>query len=1121
MRSRVRLAKTATAFLVALLFTGLLCGQSNLATVTGEVTDTSQAAMPGVTITIRNTDTGIARTVQSNAEGYYTITNLAPGPYELTAENEGFRTFKDTGIVLEVNQVLRRDIVMELGQVTESVTVSETVAPIETERGAIMGDVIVYDEIQEIPLEGRDFTDLAMFVPGVIPKAQGGQGSAMNINGARATNTNFYVDGFNNRNARGAAAQVRPNIDALQEFKMETSGFSAEYGRFAGGILNMALRSGTNRYHGTLFYTGRNDVFDARGFFEQDKNALRRHQFGATIGGPIIRNRTFFLVSYEGYKQLLEHTRLGHTPTEAERNGDFSNSLDYLGKPVYLKDPLKKGKCNAKSAKACFPGNIIPPSRFNPVGVNIVSIYPLPNRADIRNNYLVTAPDDDKWNSILGKIDHRFGDSDTMAFRYQMRMVDGSNPFAGSALGKFGTTTDNDRSLAGWDWTHLFSATMILETRAGYSRNKTNTRGIYQGQNIAAKLGLPSTVTDPEFMDWPRITVRDHFSIGTAASQPVSYAVTDIQAGTKFTWVKSKHTIKAGFDVSRVRFNQPYYNNQRGTFNFRGRWTGAPIGDLLLGLLHSATRTVGIVRNYWRQTSYGWFLSDDFKVTPNLTLNLGVRYEINKPPVDRYDRLANFVPEFGQIVISDDATIPDLAALEEWAGMEGKVTTADAVGLPRSLVWTDYTNVAPRIGFAWRMFGSSKSVLRGGYGIFYGAEILNPLRNQLANNFPFALRQNFPRNTKDPLALTLDDPFPEDRMKLKGVNNATGYQVDAPTAYLQTWNMTIQRELWESTVLELGYVGSKGTHLGRRYNINQPIRNREIYESGGGFPRPIPGLNSVNYFAFGTNSIYNAFQASLRRRSRGGFFYRLNYSYSKSIDEASQFTGSSAGGFPNALDSRNLWLDRGRSDFDVGHVFTAIFNYELPFGRGKRYSLAGVKNAVLGGWQLSGTVRAYTGQPFTVRTADTELNLGESLRPNRIRKGTLEDNAFPGQRGVDFPWYDLTAFEEVPCVDPEIAQSCHESQYGFSPFAFGNSGRNILDGPGLATMALGLRKNFRFREQRSLQVRIDVFNVLNHTNFRLPDNYFNRITGGYIDQVGESGRRGGPRVFQLGLRFRF
>jgi len=208
MRSRVRLAKTATAFLVALLFTGLLCGQSNLATVTGEVTDTSQAAMPGVTITIRNTDTGIARTVQSNAEGYYTITNLAPGPYELTADN----------------QVLRRDIVMELGQVTESVTVSETVAPIETERGAIMGDVIVYDEIQEIPLEGRDFTDLAMFVPGVIPKAQGGQGSAMNINGARATNTNFYVDGFNNRNARGAAAQVRPNIDALQEFKMETSG---------------------------------------------------------------------------------------------------------------------------------------------------------------------------------------------------------------------------------------------------------------------------------------------------------------------------------------------------------------------------------------------------------------------------------------------------------------------------------------------------------------------------------------------------------------------------------------------------------------------------------------------------------------------------------------------------------------------------------------------------------------------------------------------------------------------------------------------------------------------------------------------------------------------------------
>ncbi len=1114
--------RLAAGMLVAVaVLAGLGAAQSNLATVTGIVTDSTQAVIPGVQIVIRNTDTGVERSVQSNELGYYTITNLPPGPYELRAETAGFRAYRRTDMVLEVNEVLRVDIVMELGQVSESVTVSTTVPKLETERGAIKGDVIVQEEIQELPLEGRDFTDLALFVPGVLPRAQGGQGSALNINGARATNTNFYVDGFNNRNARGAAAQIRPNIDALQEFKMEVSGFSAEYGKFAGGILNMAIRSGTNDVHGSVFYYVRNDIFDARGFFERDKTKLRRHQFGATVGGPVAKNRTFYLISYEGYSQILGQTRLGHVPTEAERNGDFSQSVDYLGQPIYLKDPLAKGACNANSQKACFPGNVIPKSRFDPIALKILPWYPLPNRADIRNNYLVTANDDDKWHSILGKVDHRFGENDTVAFRYQMRLADQTNPFNGSDLGIFGTTQDNDRSLMGMDWTHLFSPTVVMEVRGGYSRNHTDERGRFAGINMMEELGLPVLTNEPELWDFPRITVRDHFDLGPSNSQPVLFAVTDIQGSTKVTWVKSKHVIKAGFDISRVRFNQPYYNNQRGTYNFQGRWTGAPLGDLLLGYLHNANRTLDVTRNYWRQTSYGAFLADDFKIRPNVTLNLGIRYELNKPPVDRYDRLANFVPELRQIAISDDRTINDLDGLMKWAGMEGKVVTAAEADLPRALVYTDYTNFAPRLGFAWRPFNSDRSVVRGGWGMFYAGEILNPIRNQLANNFPFALRQNFPRQTSDPKKVTLQNPFPEDRARLTGVNNATGYQLHAPTGYLQAWNLTIERELWEGSVLELGYVGSKGTHLGRRYDINQPFRSREIYEQGGGFPRPIPGLGAVNYFQFGSNSIYNSFQVSLRRRARGGLFYRLNYAYSKSLDEASQFTGSSDGGFPDALDSRNLWLDRGRSDFDIGHVFTAVFSWELPVGRGRRFGLRGWKNAVLGGWQLSGTTRWYTGQPFTVRTADVELDLGESLRPNRIRKGTVESGSLPGKKGADYPWYDLRAFEQVPCVDPELAASCELSQYGFDAFAFGNSGRNILDGPGLISLDLGLRKNFRFEERRSLQLRLDVFNAPNRTNFRLPDNFFNSITGGYVTRVGDSGREGGPRVFQAALTYRF
>ncbi|MEK7406191.1 MAG: TonB-dependent receptor, partial [Acidobacteriota bacterium] len=364
--------------------------QANLATVTGVVTDSANALVPGVALTIRNVETNITREMATSPTGDYTITNLAPGTYEVKAAMAGFRSYRRAGVVLQVGQVLRLDIQMELGAVTESVTVSTAPPTLNTESGTIKGDVIVHEEIQELPLDGRDFTDLAYFVPGVVPKAQGGQGSAMNVNGARATNTNFYVDGFNNRNARGAAAQVRPNIDALQEFKMEVSGFSAEYGRMAGGILNMVLRSGTNDHHGSLFHYLRNDILDARGFFDRDKNKLRRNQFGATLSGPVIRNRTFYLVSFEGYTQVIGLTRLGHTPTAAEREGDFSSSVDVLAQPVHLKDPFTSGRCTATERAGCFPDNRIPASLFDPIGLKILRYYPLPNRPDIGNNYIVS-----------------------------------------------------------------------------------------------------------------------------------------------------------------------------------------------------------------------------------------------------------------------------------------------------------------------------------------------------------------------------------------------------------------------------------------------------------------------------------------------------------------------------------------------------------------------------------------------------------------------------------------------------------------------------------------------------------------------------------------------------------
>lgn len=1116
-----------SALILPLLLLPIAYGQSNLATVTGIVTDSAQAVMPGVTVSIRNVETNIARKIQTNEVGDFTITSLPPGTYELTAEMSGFRTYRETGIVLEVGQVLRNDIRMQVGSVTESVTVTAEVALLNTESGTVKGDVIVHQEIQDLPLEGRDFTDLAFLVAGVLPKAQGGQGSALNINGARADNTNFYVDGFNNRNARGAAAQVRPNFDAMQEFKMEVSGYSAEYGKMAGGVMNMVLRSGTNRFRGTLFEYLRNDILDARSFFDVDKSKLRRNQFGATLSGPVVlpkaydgHNRTFFLFSWEANRQILAQTRLGHTPTAAERSGDFFNARDFLGQPVFLRDPLASGACTAQNRTACFPGNMIPPGRFHPIALKLMQFYPLPNRADPRNNYISSADDRDLWDSFLVKLDHRFSSKDSMAFRYQKRYNRTSAPFAGSELGIFGNKQRNDRSLLGLDYTHMFTPAFLVEVRGGYSRNATRERTVWAGQDVAAELGIPGTTQDPELIGFPRFTVRDYFAVGTAANQPVQFFVTDIQGSAKFSWVRSKHVLKWGFDVSRVRFNQPFFNNNRGTFNFLGRWTNHPIGDMLLGLLNNTSRQVGITRNYMRSTSYGMFVNDDYKITRSLTLNLGLRYEIDKPPVDRYDRMSNFIPGLNKIVITSDRNIPDLAQLLADANLTDRVALARDFDLPRSLVFADYTNLAPRVGFAWRPFGGQKMVLRGGYGIFYSGHVLNPVRISLMTEYPFGVNQTVQRVTSQPDLLTLSNPFPPEQLRLAGVINSSGYDVHAPTGYLQSYNLTVERDLGRGAAVEIGYVGSKGTHLGRRYDLNQPFRSLALFETNQTFSRPISGLNTINYYSFGSNSIYNAGQVSFRKRGRGGLFYRINYSYSKSIDDASQINGSSDGGFPNAQDPQNLKLERGRSDWDIGHSLTALFSWQLPVGRGKTFlpGARGLTNVLLGGWQLSGTATMYTGQPFTVRTSDVDLNLGESQRPNRVGTGQQADLSGGAKRGVDYPWFRVTDFEEVPaCID---RTNCPKSAFGFSPFRFGNSGRSILDGPGLANLNLSLMKNFRMREQRNLQFRFEVFNVVNRANFLLPNNFFNETTGGTITGVNQGGR-GGPRVMQVALKYDF
>ncbi len=1105
----------------------LLRGQAGSATISGVVQDAQHAAVAGAKVMVRHTETNQTRELRAGEEGDFTVTNLVPGPYELRVEHEGFRSHIQNNIVLELGQVLRAEVHLQLGSVAESVTVSTEVSLINTEVGAIKGDVILQQEINDMPLDGRDFTDLAFMVSGVVPMAQGGQGSGLNVNGARSDSTNYSVDGFNNRNPRGAAAQVRPNVGAMQEFKMEVAGFSADTGRMAGGNINMVLRSGTNQLHGDVFEYIRNDIFDARSFFDQRKQSLRRNQFGATLHGPVRipklyngRDKTFFLFSWESYREVLGQSQIGSVPTLEQRAGDFSKSVvPVTGAPLYLKDPLVTGTCSATVKTGCFPGNRIPASRFHPIALKLLEYYPLPNRADPSNNYISSAKDFDVWNSFVWKIDHRFREKDTVSFRAQIRDADTTSPFAGSSIPLWPNYSDDVRSLAGIDYTHMFTPTLLTEARVGYSRGATNESTAWQGQDIAGPLGITGVTTDPVLKGWPRVTIQDYLPLGSVAGQPANYHVTTILASNKYTWIKNKHVMKWGVDIERVRFNQPFFDNARGTFAFQRNWTQHSVADFLLGMMQTSTRNAQPTRNYLRSFSLGSFFNDDYKVTRALTLNLGMRYELDMPPVERYGRASNFVAEFGKIIVSDDANMPNLQARIAQFNLQNRVALAKDVGFPRALVYTDKINFAPRSGFAWRTPLKRTTVVRGGYGIFYTGHLLNPIRTSLMTGFPFSVNQTFTRLGTDTTLVTLSNPFPDSRATEGNSTNSNGYDPRPPLGYLQSFNLTMERELTPSVVVEMGYVGSKGTHLGRQYDINQPLRTMELYQSNIAFPRPISGINTINYYSFGANSNYHAGQISLRRRSRGGF-YRLNYTISKSIDDASQLSGNSTGGFAGAQNSRDLKSERGRSDFDRRHVITAVFSTSLPMGRGKKFfrGARGWRHGVVGGWQFSGSATYYSGQAFTVTSANVDTALGESLRPNRIGTGTQEEIPGAGKRGVDYPWFKLSDFEPVPrCAS---RTSCEVSPNGFLPFAFGNSGRNILDGPNSHFINVALMKNFRMAEKRSFQFRYELFNILNHANLQLPERQFNALGGGLITGVTDRGR-GGPRVMQAALKYEF
>ena len=1049
--------------------------QTPSASLVGRVTDATGAVIPGVSIKVTNLDTNIAQQGSSNEVGDFTIPYLNPGRYSLEARSEGFRTYKRSEFTLAVDQVLRIDIPLEVGASTESVTVTDAPPVLNTESGT-RGEVTTNEEIAEIPLDSRNFSDLAYLTGGVIPKGDGGDGSYA-INGARADNVGFLVDGMNNTQRRNTGAVINPPLEGVQEFKLITSGFSAEYGRYAGGVLSVVTRSGSNRLRGSLYEFLRNDARDARSFFDVEKSKLRRNQFGATVSGPVFipklyrgRDRTFFMVTWESLRLVDGETQRGITPRPEMLRGDFSSAVDAFGKPIKLNDTL---------AKAPFPGNQIPSSRFDPVALKLAAYYPKPNLTGSANNYIAQGNSTSSWNNIGVKGDHQLGSKDRLTLSAFWRPNSSYDALVNSRspLPMFGLDNNTLDLLSGIRYLRTITPAMFLELGASFSRKTNNQRWPLSGErDWAAEAGFVGGTKNPVASGLPQLDATGYILLGPAYDYPKIWSFNNYQYSGATTWIRGRHALRFGGDFLRMQYFARQYGDTRGRLTFLGRFTNEPMADLLLGWLNKSSRQLDAAGPYHLVSNYSGYVQDDFKLSPTLTLNLGLRYELMKPPREKFSAWSMFVPSLGKVVIAGKGTIPDFDQRIQQSGVAPYIIMAADAGLPPTITRPDYTDFGPRLGFAWRPFGGTTSVIRGGYGIFYGSSSIYRT-DEYSDTYPFSMNESYSATTSNPLLLTVSNPYPEAKRKVGGLTTTSGQDIDPQSQYLQSWNLTLEREFAQGTVLEIAYAGSKGTHLPRRYDVNQPYRSQELRQV-----RPFPAFSTINIISGGSNSIYSSGAVTIRRRFSKQLFIRAAYTYSKSIDESSNTGGTIQYNFATAQDARNLKGERGRSDFDIGHSFAASFIWQPGFSR----------NLLLRNWQISGTSTIYTGPPFTPKVANYSYDNGEASRPDRLAKGTL---ASPS---VD-QWFDRTAFPVVP----------------LAAYRFGSSGRNILDGPGAFNVNISLSRRFKFAESKAFQFRMESFNLPNHTNLNLPENRVDILSGGSIS------RSKSARVFQLGLRLEF
>jgi Carboxypeptidase regulatory-like domain len=1115
MRASWRLSLVVLFLFSLVLFSpSLSLAQVDRGGIVGLVTDPGGARVPGAQVTVSNLATNQSIAVTTDEQGHYAADLLRIGTYSVTVEKPGFQRAVQSSVEVGVNQTARVDIALSVGSTTESVQVTAAPPLLQTEASSL-GTIETERRISELPLNGRNFIQLAYLGPG----ANGGQtgtnvsggvfeneraNEAVSVNGLRVSNNNFLLNGVDNNEFGLGGVVVLPPPDAIQEFRTEENSMSAEFGR-GGAAVNVVLKSGTNQIHGGAYEFIRNDKLDAVNYFNQGKQPFKRNQFGAFLGGPLKKNRTFIFGDYEGSRLRESNPFISTVPTAAERAGDFSDRLtgetfspcttpsaadtfdtgtifdpfsthDYTcadGGTVSLRNPISGT-------------NIIPAASINAIGQNVANFYPATNLPGLTNNYLANQNHVNNQDSFDIRFDHRIRDQDQMFASYSFGDVRSQRP---GPLGPLWGGSDccpsasNSRAQHfGLGFTHTFSPQLLNDLHGGYFRYAINALPFNFGKSIGTdQLGIPNAnrTTDPNSSGLTNIDIAGFTPLGDSLFLPEHAFENIYQIADTLTWIRGRHSLKFGADFRRQQRNFYQVTAPRGFFDFGGVYTndlstangGNGLADLLLGIPDANEQDFlqGLYpTRYW---DLGAFVQDDFRIRPNLTINLGLRYNITAPA---NGRVGNF--DLNRAIV---------------------VTSYAQNPVSHAGVQFDKNDWAPRVGFAWSV--QRNTVVRSAFGVFYSSEA--NIFDDLGLNPPQLtfLATNFNSGALPSNGQLISTGFPNtlpvgDAVNISGPVKTTGPKRIIPR--IMEWNLSVQHQFKDNFVAQVGYVGTRAYHLWNHEasDLNQPLQILDTNFCGPDPSNCIPNFGR-RYFNQQPNMtavlpldypqlemFYNAFQASLNKRFANGLNFLAAYTFAKNLGNAD----GNVGGF--IQDSYRADLEHGPVAPDLRHRFTISYLYELPFGHGRPFlrDMGGIAEAVFGGWQVAGITSLQSGEAVTGVLSSDLSNTGSfSYRPDQI--ANPNDFSFEtGSQGTDFGctnpghqtldcWYNQAAFA-VPALAPG-QQSAH---------SFGNSRIGNLRGPDLVDFDLVLQKNFKIRESQQVEFRAEFFNIFNHPNFGLP-----------------------------------